>query len=374
MIRNYDVAVIGAGIVGMAHAWMAARRGHRVVLFDRSARAQGASIRNFGMIWPIGQPAGELYEIALRSREFWLELNENGVTKADPCGAVHLAHRQDEFAVLEEFCSHGAHDCKLLSPAETRRKAPVANPSGLLGSLWSPTELRVDPRVAVCQIASWLRTKHNVTQHFATPVIRVNDGLITSASGIACQANQIIICSGSDLKTLFPEVLAASGLRVCKLQMLRTKAQDATIQQHAHIASGLTLRHYTSFEACPSLPALRKRVAAENPELDRFGIHVMATRTDNGEFILGDSHEYDEEIVPFDKGQIDELILRELRKIMQLPDWSIEQRWHGVYAKHPSLPVFECDPQPGIHVCVGTGGAGMTMSFGLADRWWRSDQ
>ena len=41
---------------------------------------------------------------------------------------------------------------------------------------------------------------------------------------------------------------------------------------------------------------------------------------------------------------IDDLILRELRKILRLSDWTIAERWHGVYAKHPALPVVEAKP------------------------------
>ena len=47
MNTEFDIAIIGGGIVGLAQGWIAARHGQKVGIFERSSVAQGASVRNF---------------------------------------------------------------------------------------------------------------------------------------------------------------------------------------------------------------------------------------------------------------------------------------------------------------------------------------
>jgi glycine/D-amino acid oxidase-like deaminating enzyme len=154
--------------------------------------------------------------------------------------------------------------------------------------------------------------------------------------------------------------------------MLSTRPQQADWRIGPHLASGLTLRHYKMFEVCNGLADLRARIAEETPELDRYGIHVMAAQNDEGAVILGDSHEYGDAIEPFDQAVIEDLILRELHKVITLPDWTIAQRWHGVYGKRAELKIFAQEPLPGVHLRTGIGGTGMTLAFGLAEADWET--
>ncbi len=134
------------------------------------------------------------------------------------------------------------------------------------------------------------------------------------------------------------------------------------------LAAGLTLRHYRAFADCPTLPALGRRLDSELPDQGRFGIHVLAAQNGQGEIVIGDSHEYGDSIEPFDNPRIDELILAYLRTFVVIPDLAIAARWHGVYVKHPTDPYTIARPAPATLAVTGVGGAGMTLSFGLAEQ------
>jgi len=150
--------------------------------------------------------------------------------------------------------------------------------------------------------------------------------------------------------------------------MMRSQAYGDRFRLGTLLAAGLTLRHYASFAGCPTLLELVRRLDAELPDHVRLGIHVLVAQNARGELVIGESHEYGDAIDPFDKTRIEDLILEYLRTFLTVPDLTIAARWHGVYVKHPSRPYVVARPTPETLAVTGVGGAGMTLSFGLAEQ------
>ncbi|MCX5207822.1 TIGR03364 family FAD-dependent oxidoreductase [Kitasatospora sp. NBC_00240] len=369
--QQVDTAVVGGGIVGLAHALAAARRGDRVVLFERDDYAVGASIRNFGLVWPVGQQPGAVYRRALRAREIWLEVAASTDLWAPRTGSLHLAHVADEQAVLEEFLATVPaaveQGCRMVSAEEAARLSPAVRSEGLLSALWSPTELNVDPRRAIPTVARLLAEQYGVDVRFGTTVRGLDLPTIDTTAG-TWRAERVFVCSGNDFETLYPEAFAETGLTRCKLQMLRTAAQPGGWQLGATLCGGLTLLHYAAFKHCASLGALLERAQEELPFCRENGIHVLLSQTADGALTIGDSHEYARTHHPFERESVNRAIMDYLVSFAQAPDLRIAERWTGVY---PSLPGGATElvvrPQPGVTVVNGLGGAGMTLSFGLAE-------
>ena len=367
-VRNADVVVVGAGIVGLAHAYLAAKSGLRVVVLERTLVPEGASIRNFGMLWPIGQTAGRMLDLALTSRQIWLELLREAKIDFRDTGSLHVACHADEVAVGQEFAEIGpahGYDCKWLDRQSALAYSNALNPDTVLGALWSATEMTVDPRQVLAVLPKFLAERYGVQFEWGCPVLAIERDELQTPRGTWCSPN-IIVCSGSDFETLYPESFALSGLTRCKLQMLRTASQTGGWQLGPSLAGGLTFRYYHSFRICSTWPALQRRIADEMPDYDKYGIHTMISQTTSGELILGDSHEYGLSPSIFNRDEIDQLILKHIRTFAKVPDLSVTERWFGVYAKHFDQPYIRFQPEDGVEVVTGLGGAGMTLSFGVA--------
>ncbi|HEX2535833.1 MAG TPA: TIGR03364 family FAD-dependent oxidoreductase [Chitinophagaceae bacterium] len=366
--------VIGAGIVGLATARSLALNGYSVTVLERHARAVGASIRNFGMIWPIGQPDGVLYERALRSRSVWEELCTGAGLWYEKGGSLHLAYRPEEWDVLREFAeaSGKGRPVRLLDSEEAAEKSSAVQPQGLLGALWSEDELIIESRVAMERLPAYFTERYGITFHFGRAVTSIEYPWVT-AGGERYMADRIVVCSGTDFETLYPEQFRAAPLTTCQLQMMRLQEPPGGMRTGPSLCGGLSLIHYKSFAGAPSLERLQQVYAQERPEYLEHGIHVMMAQNQRGELTVGDSHAYGAVHLPFDNRYINDLILDYLKTFTRLPRYEISQTWNGVYAKMTNgATEYITGPEPGVTIINGVGGAGMTLSFGLAEEWVRS--
>lgn len=362
--------VIGAGIVGLATALALAKRGFKVTVFERNERAVGASIRNFGMVWPIGQATGPLFERAMLSRSIWKQICLEADIWHDEVGSLHIANSEDELAVMTEYIemNQAYRECLLLTPKQALAKSDGVNPSALKGALWSGTEMIVEARVAIGKIASYLEEKYAVDFHWNTAISQVESSKVKSGARI-WQADEIFICSGAEFETLYPEIFIRQDITKCKLQMLRIISQPDGWRIGPALCGSLSMIHYPGFHAAPSLSSLRKRYEEEYAEYLKWGIHVMAAQNHTGEITIGDSHEYGLVHDPFDKDFINQMIIQYLKTFTDFKDNSIVQTWNGIYPKMKNGETeLILQPAAGITIINGLGGNGMTLSFGLCEQ------
>jgi len=370
-MSNKSAIIIGAGIVGLATARALAVRGYQVTVFERNERAVGASIRNFGMVWPIGQATGPMFERAMLSRSIWKEVCTDARIWHDEVGSLHMAYHDDELRVIKEYVevNEAYRDCEVLNPAETLNKSPAVNPDGLKGALWSGEEMIVESRVAIGQVAAFLADKYDVEFYWNTAISRVNYPSVYSGTQ-TWDADELFVCSGADFETLYPELFAAQEITKCKLQMMRLVSQPGDWRIGPSLCGGLSMIHYPGFKTAASLLELRQRYEEEYAEYLQWGIHVMASQNGNGELTIGDSHEYGLVHDPFDKQFINKMITAYLQTFAAFKDWTLLQSWHGIYPKMTNGETeLIIEIAPGVTLINGLGGNGMTLSFGLCEEY-----
>ena len=368
-MAQHSAIVIGAGIVGLATARALAVRNYSVKVIERNDKAVGASIRNFGMVWPIGQPSGELYERAMLSRSIWKDICDNAGIWYEEAGSLHLAYNNKEWNVLEELSEiYRDRGYQLLNADDTCKRSEAVVTDGLKGSLYSSQEIIVDPRKAIATIPAWLSGKYNVQFIWGKAVTDICYPAVYTGNE-ETEADEIYVCSGSDFETLYPEQFAALPLTKCKLQMMRMIAQPENRRIGPALCGGLSLAHYNSFRAASSLQELIKHFEDEYAEYLKWGIHVMVSQNEEGELTVGDSHEYGSTHDPFDQQFINQLILDYLKKFARFKNETIIETWNGIYPKLTNGQTgLVVHPEQGVAIINGLGGAGMTLSLGFCEQ------
>jgi len=278
---------------------------------------------------------------------------------------IVTARRPAAMAVLEEFAATEMGDeCELLYKEALQRRLPMAKP-GSLGGLYSPHERRIEPRTAIPALAAWLQEAQGVRFFRGVAVLGVESGAIDTTIG-RFAASHIAVCPGPDLVSLFPERLARHRLRLCKLQMLRLAAPGWKLP--ASVMGDLSLVRYEGYAAQPSAAALRPLLEAEAGDALENGIHLILVQSADGSLVVGDSHHYAATPDPFAPAEVENIILREARLLLDLPDGlPVIERWTGFYPSGQDQTAILEQLEPGVLLGLVSSGTGMSTGFALGE-------
>ncbi|MDC8102519.1 TIGR03364 family FAD-dependent oxidoreductase [Chryseobacterium rhizosphaerae] len=375
MKTKLDLLIVGGGILGTLHTYHALKKNLKVALLERNTLPQGATVRNFGQVVPSGMDL-KWQNFGRESLAIYNELHAQADLTIRQNGSVYIASDAEELQLIEELYEinrNNDYESVLLSKNDCIKKFDGLRSDYCKGGLFFPQELSVDSADMIVKLHKLLQEKMGLEIFYNTTVIETGEDdrkcTAVTAEGTEFSASRIIICGGHEFKTLYPKVFNESDLEVSKLQMLQTKPQGIYSLQ-GNILTGLSVRRYESFSECPSFQKIK---SLEDPHSfeKKYGVHILFKQALDGSIILGDSHEYADAKNADDLGydlnmEIDEFMIHEAKKIIDLPTYEIQRRWFGVYSQCKTKDIFEHSPSPNIHIVTGIGGKGMTGSGGFS--------
>ncbi|MBV9512379.1 MAG: TIGR03364 family FAD-dependent oxidoreductase, partial [Caulobacteraceae bacterium] len=176
----------------------------------------------------------------------------------------------------------------------------------------------------------------------------------------------VVVCPGDDFSTLYPERIAAYGLRRCRLPML--KLADPGFALPGTLMSDLSLTRYRGYADLPAARALEAKLRAEQPSHFENGVHLIVAQGADGGLIVGDSHHYDALPGPFAPAEAERDILDEYARAAGRAPPPVLERWTGVYAVADDRTFLVDAPEPGVRLVMVTSGTGASTGFGIAEQ------
>tara|TARA_R110000868_G_scaffold97055_5_gene267010 strand:- start:419 stop:1576 length:1158 start_codon:yes stop_codon:yes gene_type:complete len=371
---DYDLVVVGGGVLGTFHAYHAMKKGLKVALLEKDSMPKSATVRNFGQVVPSGMNT-KWQEYGRKSLKIYKKIHAKFNITVRQEGSIYLASNEEELQLIEELREINRineYTSILFTKAECLSRYPGLNEKYVKAGLFFPEEITVEPRTMIGRIHKYLQKK-GLSIFYQSMVIECyalgNEVSTQLANGRMLLSSKVIICNGSDFKTLYPQLFATSDLEISKLQMMQTKPQE-NYKIPGSVLTGLSIRRYEAFAECPSYLKIKSKELLESPE-KKWGVHILFKQAMDGSVILGDSHEYADveniDDLGFDLNmEIDNLMIKKAKEIFELPTYEINQRWFGMYSQCKNSDIFERTIDRNIHIVTGIGGKGMTGSAGFA--------
>jgi glycine oxidase len=224
--ENYDVVVVGGGVVGAACARELARNGHRVAVLDPDGARGQAWRASAGMLAPQieGRQGDLLFELGLAGREMYCNLAgalreatgvDVGLWRG---GSAAVALQEAEAGDLRSKVAwqrQQGHVCDWLEADEVRERYPWLGPC--VGALWAPHEGALDPVRLVEALRADARAHSAVLIDDEAVAIEHRGERVTGVTGRRSRysAGAVLLAAGAWVRLIrgFPRPLPVEPVR-----------------------------------------------------------------------------------------------------------------------------------------------------------------
>jgi glycine/D-amino acid oxidase-like deaminating enzyme len=350
--RRADVAVIGAGILGLTAALHLAERGVKVAVIEATEPGFGASGRNGGLVVPhfprlspdaarriLGEERGtRLARMLGEGADLIFDLIRRHAIECDAVrrGWISPAHGPAALKMLESRAKQWqalGRDVRLLSRGETHR---LTGAKRFAGALFDPAGGHLNP-LSYVRGLSRAAALAGANIFVWSPVTRIaRDGLgfrVSCASG-AVMAERVLLCTNASSPELAPSV-ARSTIPLNVYQMATNALPEPRLKLVLPGDPSLSDTRFQLFSACrtPDRRIVSGGMAIwQGGAIDRLKPKVAARLT--GEFDA-------------------------------LGAVTMDYAWHGVARLTPDLLPRLYEPEPGVIAPIACNGRGLCMTTAL---------
>ncbi len=344
-MKLFDVAVVGAGIVGCAVARECARQGWRVAVIEGGTVGGGATSAGMGHVVVMDDSAAQLALTAL-SRSLWSEDARAlpGASEYERCGTIWVAADDEEMAEVQAKCrclERAGLEAKVLSARELAEAEPNLAP-GLAGGLLVPGDGVIYPPAAA---AFYLEQARRMgAEVYLAEALTASQGEVRLRGGVRLAAARIVLAVGTQCA-----LLPALPIEKRKGHLVITDRYPGFVR-HQLVELGY-------------LKSAHKLVE------DSVAFNVQPRRT--GQLLLGSSRQYGSEDPAVEARMLKRMIARATEYMPGMQRLSVVRVWTGFRAATPDkLPLL--GPAAGISedaslwLAAGFEGLGITNAPGAA--------
>jgi glycine/D-amino acid oxidase-like deaminating enzyme len=341
---DYDVVVVGAGIVGTACADELSRRGMNVAVVDRDDIGSGATAAGMGHIVVMDDSDAQL-ALTRYSQRLWQELRPElpDDVEYEQCGTIWVAADEEEMIEVSrkrDYYGTRGVPTEVLDAQALHSLEPNLRP-GMAGGLLVPEDGVLYPPCAARFLMERAR-KQGAKLRLGVTVERIGLGQVRLTDGSEISATYIVNAAGAYAPDLTP------GLEIKK--------------RKGHLV--ITDR-YPGFVR-HQLVELGYLKSAHSVSRDSVAFNVQPRRT--GQILIGSSRQYGAEHKEVDSSMLVRMLRRAQEYMPGLAEMSAVRTWTGFRAatadKLPLIGPWTGDKS--VFLATGHEGLGITTSLGTA--------